>query len=864
MSGRVAEADVRLLPGSRLGPYEIVSTLGAGGMGVVYRARDARLDREVAVKVLPTALSTDVDRLRRFEQEARAAGALNHPNVLAVHDVGTEKGAPYLVTELLEGETLRERLGDGGLPVRKAVDYTIQVAYGLAAAHARGILHRDLKPENLFVTDDGRMKILDFGLAKLTRPDHFLTEAASTDTFTPPSSPGAMAGTAGYMSPEQVRGLAVDPRSDIFALGAVLYEMLSGRRAFRGATGIETLNAILKEDPPELTGSSPSLSPGIERVVRRCLEKNPEERFQSARDLAFALEAVSGASAAAPAPPASPLVRRAVLRGLGAAGLIGAGAVPAYFWGKEEGHHPPPTLRRLTFRQGAIISARFAPDGGTVVYGAAWDGGPSRLFQTRIDSKESRLYEEFENATILAISSKNEMALSLHRNDYANIPGAARGTLVRVPLSGGAPREVLRDVTAADWSPDGKELAILRPAESNMRLEYPIGKVLVEAAAELSVPRVSPRGDLVAFLEDADFGGAAVCVVDLAGRKTTLAKTGVGHRLAWAPSGDEIWYSDLSDTTPWLRAVSLSGRTRSLAQYPQIGIQDVSRKGAVLAEMGAGARWEMVGLPPGETRERPLSWLDQDIVCALSSDGLVLFNAMAGFVPGEFAAWLRPIDGRSPAIRLSENEGVSLSPDGKQVILMDRKTHAFSLAPTGPGETRPLNLGGLETTHIGGFCWFADGRRLLVSVAEAGHPARGFILDLAGGPARAVTPLGIGPGPISPDGLSFLAGDGESRMFLYLTSGGGGHALPGSPEVGDVHTFTADGRGFYVSEADGPTIKVLRRDIATGRRELWRTIRPADPTGVFGLQIVLGPYARAYVYNYGRRLSALYLIEGLR
>src|SRR5438552_8335499 len=279
-----------LTSGKIIGPYEIVSALGAGGMGEVYRARDKRLARDVALKILPESFSRDGDRLRRFEQEERAVAALNHPNILAVFDVGQHDGSPFLVSELLEGESLRAVLDRGAMPQRKAIDYGVQVAQGLAAAHEKGIVHRDLKPENIFVTRDARIKILDFGLVKLAQK---VGAAAESDGVTLTSShtvAGVVMGTASYMAPEQVRGEAADPRTDIFALGAVLYEMLSGKRAFRRDTPAETMRAVLKEDPPELSDLGHPISPALERIVRRCLEKSPEQRFQSAKDLAFALE----------------------------------------------------------------------------------------------------------------------------------------------------------------------------------------------------------------------------------------------------------------------------------------------------------------------------------------------------------------------------------------------------------------------------------------------------------------------------------------------------------------------------------------------------------------------------------------------
>jgi eukaryotic-like serine/threonine-protein kinase len=294
---------MNITPGARLGRYEIHSLLGAGGMGEVYRARDPKLNRDVAIKVLPAAFSADPERLRRFEQEAQAAGALNHPNILAIYDVATHEGAPYVVSELLEGETLRERLKGAALPARKALDYALQIARGLAAAHEKGIVHRDLKPENLFLTKEGRIKILDFGLAKLIEPKVEAGMQTGVPTRTLLTDPGTVMGTAGYMSPEQVRGQLVDHRSDIFSLGVILYEMLAGERPFRGESAVETLNAILKEDPPELRklrGRNGDASPALERVVQHCLEKSPDQRFQSVNDVAFALEAPSELSASTP------------------------------------------------------------------------------------------------------------------------------------------------------------------------------------------------------------------------------------------------------------------------------------------------------------------------------------------------------------------------------------------------------------------------------------------------------------------------------------------------------------------------------------------------------------------------------------
>jgi len=427
-----------LLSGVRLGPYEVVSPVGAGGMGEVYRARDTRLGREVALKVLPEAFARDAERLRRFEQEARAAGALNHPNILAVYDVGMQEGTPFLVTELLEGETLRERLQGGALPVRKALEVAIQAAHGIAAAHEKGIAHRDLKPANIFLTSDGRVKILDFGLAKLAESVVSANGGSdgATQTADVQTQSGVVLGTVGYMSPEQVRGKVADARSDIFALGTILYEMLSGRRAFERDSSADTMAAILKEDPPELSGEGKKIPPAIEHVVRHCLEKNPGERFQSARDLSFALSALSGTDASAVARAVPPKRRIPAVVWLTVALALLASVGATWFFAAR-----PAAGIRIQFAipaSGEVSQMALSRDGSMLAFvSPEANSALPMIYVQPIGSAEAKLLAGTEGASYPFWSP-----------DAAYVAFFADGKLKKVPATGGSP-QVLANVLAA-------------------------------------------------------------------------------------------------------------------------------------------------------------------------------------------------------------------------------------------------------------------------------------------------------------------------------------------------------------------------------------------------------------------------------
>ena len=852
-----------LTSGTKLGPYEIQSPLGAGGMGEVYRARDARLNRDVAIKILPASFSVDPERLQRFAQESRAAAALNHPNILSIYDIGDDRGAPYVVSELLEGETLRDRLRNGALSPRKAVEYAQQIARGLAAAHEKGIVHRDLKPENLFLTNDGHAKILDFGLAKFTPSGTDTSDNAPTMQVA--TEAGTVLGTAGYMSPEQVRGKAADPRSDIFAFGAILYEMLSGKRAFHGDSAADTMSAILKEDPPELAETNLNVSPALERIVRHCLEKNPAERFQSARDVAFNLEALSDVSissrGAMPAIPEAPATRRWLLPLLG--GLLLLASWVGIYRFAHRGAASNPTFHEITFRNGTIWDARFAPDGQTIIYGAAWEGRPQEIFSTRFDSSDSRTIG-LPPAQILAISSKGEMAVSLHPGNFS--PFTQAGTLARVPLAGGAPREVLENILWADWTPDGQSLAVIRPGATGAgQLEFPAGNTIYEPKGWVSHVRFSPSGDYLAIGDHISGGDdGRVVIVDLHGnRKANSSFYSSVEGLAWAPNGKEVWFSAVpSGSARSIYALDFSGKERLIYRAPGgLTIHDIGRSGLVLLTADK-ARLSIFALAPGETRERSLSWFDWSLLADMSADGKTILFSESGEAAGTNSSiFLRPTDG-SPAIRLGEGAFGNLSPDGQWVLAEVGSPRNLMLLPTGVGEPRQLTND--KTEHYGS-AWLPDSKSIVFSADEPGHSRRTYLLDIQGGTPRAITPEGIGGGLITPDGKFLLAIDSKRQRWLYPIAGGDPQKFNVIPNPNErIMRFFDGGKSVLLRTSNVP-VEVTRVDIATGRRELWKEIAPADPAGVQSItSLRFSADGKSYAYSVGRILSDLYVVDGLK
>ena len=858
-----------LAAGMRLGAYEIVAPVGSGGMGEVYQARDTRLNRDVAIKIVPAHLAVDPAALARFEREAQAVAALSHPNILAIHDFGKDGAITYAVTELLEGDTLRARLDAGAIPTRRAVEYAIQIVHGIAAAHERGIVHRDLKPENIFITKAGAVKILDFGLAK-TAESQALASAAQVTGAT---LPGTVMGTVGYMSPEQVRGLAIDYRTDIFSFGVILYEMLSGRRAFAGDSQVETMNAILKEDPPDFADINPSLPTSLDRIVRRCIEKEPADRFHSAHDLGIALEALSGSSSRSAtsivAPPA-PRRRRSIVAAALAASAVLA-ILAAFAAGRLSSPAPAnavPQYQRLTFRRGPIFSARLAPVGGTIVYSARWDGAIKQLFSIAAESPDS-LQLPYDKADVVAISAKNELAIVSNRKPVRAY--AQPGTLARASLSGGASRDLLEDVQDADWLPDGSNLAVSHFVNGRYRLEFPIGKPVYETGGWISNPRVSPDGRYVAFFDHPIMGDdrGFVAMVDGAGAKRRLSPDyESANGLAWQPSGKEVWYAAAEKGSGRaLRAATLDAHVRTVLSVPgTLTLGDIAADGSVLLAHDDQRRG-IFGLPSGETKERDLSWLDWSQPVALSDDGkmLLLTEEADGGGPG-YSVFLRRTDG-SAAVKLGTGEALALSADGKWVISqrLNPTPAQLVLMPTGAGSPRDLTNDSI--THLAA-SFLPDGRRFMFVGFEPGKRPRTWVQDLAGGAPRAITPEGVTGALVAPNGKAVLVRDDAGVRKMYPIDGGGApRPLPSFEPNEGVIAFAGDEALLVARRPTGSVaVDVLRLDLATGVRTSIRSISPIpESVGQGGVgQLLMTPDGRAYMYGYGVTVSDLYLVKGLK
>src|SRR5271168_135640 len=852
-----------LSSGTKLGPYEILSLLGAGGMGEVYRARDTRLGRDVAVKVLPQTMAADADRLRRFEQEARTIAALNHPNILGIHDIGVHDGAPFLVSEFLEGQTLRESLESGPLPLRRTIEYSLGMAQGLAAAHDKGIVHRDLKPENVFVTRDGRVKILDFGLAKLLTPED--SPQSAVTLLSPATSPGTVMGTVGYMSPEQVKGEPGETRSDIFSFGAVLYEMLTGKRAFKRDTSAETMTAILREEPPELNNTGWQGPLGLQRILARCLEKNVERRFQSASALAVAIESLSGTSAlTATQGMEQPNARRSSLLWVSAAlGVLVLG-VTGWSVGHWSSARPQPKFTRLTYQLGYLQNARFAKDGQTVVYSAQWNNDPLQVYSVRMEFPQSTKVD-LPSGALLALSANGDLELAI---DPVRETWFMHGTMAQTQMAGGTPRAQEKDVIAADYAPDGKNLAVVRQANQKVQLEYPAGKVIYTTSGYLDYMRVSPSGKEVAFLEHPLYGDDRgwVSVLDAAANHKQLTpEFATVQGLAWSRNGKEVWFTAATDSTNrQLFGVSLSGKRRPILATPETTrILDIAADGRVLLS-SEQQRTEITGIDPATGKElRGLEWFDGSNMSDVLPDGkAIVFLEWGGPAGPLYLVVYRKLDGSAP-VALGPGAQPRFSPDGTMVASpLVTSPPQLILHPIGAGQSQRLPVG--EITALKSVAWFPDGQHLALVGAANGQPLRTYEMDLGGGKPQVLGPAGFLGVAVAKDGKRIAGRNASGEAVVFDCESQKLQAIPGIEPEEQLSKWMEDGQALLVYSATSWEARMYRVEVATGKRTLLQTITLSEKAGSTApLRLAYAQGSKTYVYSDVRILGNLYVVEGL-
>jgi eukaryotic-like serine/threonine-protein kinase len=850
-------------PGQTLAHFRLVDKIGEGGMGEVWRAIDTTLDREVAIKVLPAALSEDPERRARFEREAKLLASLNHPNIAAIY--GFPDGeVRFLAMELVRGEDFAQILARGPMPVDEAIDAAKQVASALEAAHDNGVIHRDLKPANVKRTPGRQIKVLDFGLAKALMPAGANVDRSATITSAG-SVVGSILGTASYMSPEQARGQTVDRRTDIWAFGCLVYEMLSGAKAFDGATITDVLAAVVTGEPDweKLPAGVPR---SVRRLLRRCLEKDVRKRLRDAGDAALLLD---DGKEDAPAPPVAhvPFARSP---GFAALALVAMFVFAVGGWwvgrrGSTAAAASSVSFHRLTFSRGMMRSARFAPDGQTIVYGAAWGGPPIKLYLARIESPEATPIA-LPPGELLSISKTGELAVALGF-EYTGWMGD--GTLSRTSLLGGSPREILEHVRVADWSPTGSEFAIVRRVDGFDQLEYPVGKVLYKTAGYIGAIRIAPDGERIAFADHPVYSDdrGDLAVVDGSGKKQTLWPDFVSiEGVTWKPGGKEIWFSGTEgDSGSGVYACDLAGNRRVVySSASRIELLDIAQDGRVLLASHTNER-QAEALLAGFPQPRNLIVPAQSSMArAIAPSGRGIL--VASHLGKEYETFLVRSD-RPGAVRLSAGDGVAISPDGSLALVLSADSKALHLCPLGIGEIRTIpNPDAIAYESIP--AWLPDGKRFVLAGRHGPEESRAYVVDATSGSAKPFGAPGVfwndfGQPPVSPDGKFAVLRDKDGKALRWPVDGGAPLPIPGI-EPGDLPlTWTADGAALYVGGSSIP-IQISRLDLASGRRTAWKTIAPDDPSGLRYVVTTITPDGKYWALSIAKLLTDLYLVDGLR
>ena len=883
-----------LEPGTRFGSFKVTETIGSGGMGEVCRATDTNLKRDVALKVLPEGFVEDAARLARFRREAEILASLNHPNIAAVYGLEKAHGQTAIVMELVEGPTLADRIRLGPIPVAEATDIAIQISNAIEAAHERGVVHRDLKPENIKLRDDGVVKVLDFGIAKTAE-----RAVASGDSDSPPlttpalTETGMILGTAAYMSPEQARGRALDTRTDIWAFGAIVYEMLSGQAPFLGEDVTETIANVLRLEPD--WNALPELPPLLLIFIRQCLKKDPRDRVRDIADVRLALMNRYDAPLFAAQRQRNGKRLDSSIWLASALIVLVAGALGAALWNTATGPASVElTFRQLTFRNGDVGMARFAPDGQVIVYSASWDGAPYQIYTTRTDSFQSSPLANLPPADLLAVSHNSRLALALARQ---SVDGwQPRGVLAEASLAGGAPRELEDGVVSADFGRDGEIAAVVRLTAMGMQIEFPVGSVVHSTTGGriINGVRVSPNGEQVCFsvgygqLYTSTSGGPARQIGG------TLPRV---NNCAWNPDGSEIWftYAPTGGTYASLDAIAPSGdRRRVLAALPAYGrLHDVSPEGSVLMAIGP-LRYSVHGSASASAIEKDLSVFDATRIEHFNFAGthLLLRSGSTGSAD-RGPSWLRALDAEDP-VQLGNLNGLALSPDNAWIAALgdgstaawidslDRRysasndgSNVITLEPIGTGMPRTIELPvevqyragnqhGTNNWEVRNPEFSANGERLLLPFARNTHGIeQAYVHDLAQGWTRAVTPEGVtGPVVLAPDGQA-VAYQQPDGLYVYSLVSDEHRRLPGDPDSGMLARWSADQASLYLVEQRGAVATIYDRDIETGERTRLREIRVPDPAGVTRFELWVAGDGAAYAYTLDRMLSNLYLVENV-